>query len=66
MYQVKQQLLREINSLQDAKWRQQLHIERTDAWWENMGKWNASIEKVHVSESEGNVCFLYAKRVLVC
>ncbi|XP_076809566.1 sorting nexin-25-like isoform X2 [Clavelina lepadiformis] len=50
---VKDQLNRDIQKLQHAKCMQQLHIERTSAWWDHMGMWNASIEKVHASQTDG-------------
>jgi len=62
MPQVTAQLKHEIQVLQESKWKQQLHIERTNAWWEHIGQWNASIDTATVSETEGNPVRFYGKR----
>ena len=44
--QVCEQLANEIHRLQHAKWQEQLHIDRTNAWWDHIGRWTATIEHV--------------------
>nr|CAB3266459.1 sorting nexin-25 [Phallusia mammillata] len=56
---VRDQLKHEIQVLQHQKLKQQLHIERTNMWWDHMGKWDASIESVGLSDDEGPVVPTY-------
>uniref|UniRef100_H2YU39 PX domain-containing protein n=1 Tax=Ciona savignyi TaxID=51511 RepID=H2YU39_CIOSA len=45
---VTEQLEQDIKVLQRAKMREQIHMERTDAWWEHMGSWVATVQDVNL------------------
>nr|XP_026696627.1 sorting nexin-25 isoform X2 [Ciona intestinalis] len=54
---VTEQLEEDIKMLQRAKMKQQIHMERTDAWWEHMGSWAANVQDAYCQQdsSEGSL-----------